>query len=134
MTSQWKLQQHCHSQHGKNDGKAQLKKDIKAKSNTDYDCGYCSSKFSYDYALSRHLKEVHRFTDKNLVYAPMEALTFKCTECTSSFLRRSNLKRHKETVHAVTKLFVCSSCEKEFSRKNSYDRHFNNKICQKNST
>ena len=55
MTSQWKLQQNCHSQHGKNDGKAQLKKHKKAKSNTDYDCGYCSSKFSYDYALSRHL-------------------------------------------------------------------------------
>jgi hypothetical protein len=43
---------------------------------------------------------------------------FKCDQCSRSFSRNHDLKRHKR-IHLVVKPFPCGHCEKSFSRKDA---------------
>ncbi|KAI9311626.1 hypothetical protein BX666DRAFT_2031781 [Dichotomocladium elegans] len=49
--------------------------------------------------------------------------THRCIECTTSFGRRQDLKRHASTVHKRLLPFECQSCRRHFSRKDSMLRH-----------
>jgi uncharacterized Zn-finger protein len=50
---------------------------------------------------------------------------FKCDQCSQSFHRNHDLKRHKR-VHLVVKPFPCNYCAKSFSRKDALKvRHAN---------
>jgi hypothetical protein len=51
---------------------------------------------------------------------------FKCDECTQSFNRNHDLKRHKK-IHLAVKPFPCTFCEKAFSRKDAL------KVCKLHS-
>lgn len=43
---------------------------------------------------------------------------FKCDQCSQSFNRNHDLKRHKK-IHLAVKPFPCTFCEKAFSRKDA---------------
>ena len=48
---------------------------------------------------------------------------YLCTLCESGFLRKSDLKKHIEAVHAGIKPHQCPSCESSFSQKCNMKRH-----------
>ena len=96
------------------------------------ECSDCGKIFTFTRALLRHLKEVHRYTEENLDYAPDDSDTLHCKECDATFLREAHLKRHKETVHGSgnrRKMINCPSCGHKFSRKDSLTRHMKKNIC-----
>jgi uncharacterized Zn-finger protein len=48
----------------------------------------------------------------------------ECDECEVDFTRKSDAKRHRETVHRSDGEFVCEKCRnKRFSRKDALQRH-----------
>ncbi|KAK0615789.1 hypothetical protein B0T17DRAFT_619402 [Bombardia bombarda] len=47
---------------------------------------------------------------------------FKCDQCTQSFNRNHDLKRHKR-IHLAVKPYPCTRCDKSFSRKDALKRH-----------
>lgn len=49
---------------------------------------------------------------------PQSERPFKCDQCTQSFSRNHDLKRHKR-IHLAVKPFPCSFCSKSFSRKDA---------------
>ncbi|KAG6034093.1 hypothetical protein E4U41_006682 [Claviceps citrina] len=57
---------------------------------------------------------------------------FKCDQCTQSFSRNHDLKRHKR-IHLAVKPFPCSFCSKSFSRKDALKRHRLVKGCENKS-
>ncbi|KAG5921739.1 hypothetical protein E4U42_005720 [Claviceps africana] len=57
---------------------------------------------------------------------------FKCDQCTQSFSRNHDLKRHKR-IHLAVKPFPCSFCSKSFSRKDALKRHRLVKGCETKS-
>ena len=46
----------------------------------------------------------------------------KCTFCSKTFHKKSNLERHEATVHNVQN-YECDKCLKAFSRKDNLERH-----------
>ncbi|KAG7809954.1 hypothetical protein KL924_002222 [Ogataea haglerorum] len=49
---------------------------------------------------------------------------FRCSQCTSSFTRRSRLKEHCRKVHEGEKLvFICDHCHKVMSSRENLNRH-----------
>ncbi|PNY25525.1 Transcriptional regulator prz1 [Tolypocladium capitatum] len=54
---------------------------------------------------------------------------FKCDQCTQSFSRNHDLKRHKR-IHLAVKPFPCNYCSKSFSRKDALKRHRLVKGCE----
>ena len=48
---------------------------------------------------------------------------FKCDQCTQSFSRNHDLKRHKR-IHLAVKPFPCTYCSKQFSRKDALKVRF----------
>jgi uncharacterized Zn-finger protein len=54
---------------------------------------------------------------------------FKCDQCTQSFSRNHDLKRHKR-IHLAVKPFPCTFCSKSFSRKDALKRHRLVKGCE----
>ncbi|CAI4211140.1 unnamed protein product [Parascedosporium putredinis] len=57
---------------------------------------------------------------------------FRCDQCTQSFNRNHDLKRHKR-IHLAVKPFPCTSCDKSFSRKDALKRHRLVKGCDTDS-
>ncbi|KAK3312754.1 hypothetical protein B0H66DRAFT_380136 [Apodospora peruviana] len=53
---------------------------------------------------------------------------FKCDQCSQSFSRNHDLKRHKR-IHLAAKPFSCPHCQKCFSRKDALKRHSLVKAC-----
>ncbi|KJZ74795.1 hypothetical protein HIM_05912 [Hirsutella minnesotensis 3608] len=54
---------------------------------------------------------------------------FKCEQCTQSFSRNHDLKRHRR-IHLAVKPFPCNFCSKSFSRKDALKRHRLVKGCE----
>ena len=50
-------------------------------------------------------------------------INFRCESCHKNFKRKSDLKRHTETIHRGSISFPCQSCGKNFSRKRDLKRH-----------
>ena len=50
-------------------------------------------------------------------------INFRCESCHKNFKRKSDLKRHTETIHRGSISFPCESCGKNFSRKRDLKRH-----------
>ncbi|QPG97388.1 hypothetical protein C2857_006243 [Epichloe festucae Fl1] len=63
---------------------------------------------------------------------PQSERPFKCDQCTQSFSRNHDLKRHKR-IHLAVKPFPCSFCSKSFSRKDALKRHRLVKGCENKS-
>ncbi|KAG5965541.1 hypothetical protein E4U56_001742 [Claviceps arundinis] len=63
---------------------------------------------------------------------PQSERPFKCDQCTQSFSRNHDLKRHKR-IHLAVKPFPCSFCSKSFSRKDALKRHRLVKGCETKS-
>ncbi|KAJ9111020.1 hypothetical protein QFC22_006616 [Naganishia vaughanmartiniae] len=53
----------------------------------------------------------------------------KCDQCSQSFNRNHDLKRHKR-IHLEVKPFACSACRKQFSRRDALTRHWLVKKCE----
>ncbi|GHJ89072.1 hypothetical protein NliqN6_5474 [Naganishia liquefaciens] len=53
----------------------------------------------------------------------------KCDQCTQSFNRNHDLKRHKR-IHLDVKPFACNACQKQFSRRDALKRHWLVKNCE----
>ncbi|KYK59911.1 hypothetical protein DCS_01045 [Drechmeria coniospora] len=60
---------------------------------------------------------------------PQSERPFKCDQCTQSFSRNHDLKRHKR-IHLAVKPFPCNYCSKSFSRKDALKRHRLVKGCE----
>ncbi|PTD05256.1 hypothetical protein FCULG_00002422 [Fusarium culmorum] len=60
---------------------------------------------------------------------PQSERPFKCDQCTQSFSRNHDLKRHKR-IHLAVKPFPCTFCSKSFSRKDALKRHRLVKGCE----
>ncbi|ODH47153.1 hypothetical protein GX48_06748 [Paracoccidioides brasiliensis] len=55
---------------------------------------------------------------------------YRCDQCSQSFRRNHDLKRHKR-IHLAVKPFPCDHCAKSFSRKDALKRHILVKGCDK---
>ena len=91
-----------------------------------FQCEDCDKMFSAGKTLVRHMRLVHRYTDKNLDYAPIDNDILACSDCDATFLRDYNLRRHQDTVHkekVTLKPILCAFCGKEFTRKDNLARH-----------
>ena len=71
-------------------------------------CGY---HHEWPSKIIDHVKTVHQ-----------KIKDFKCDQCSKSFGRNSNLKRHKEIIHLQEK-FDCEICEKKYTTKQNRDIH-----------
>lgn len=76
-----------------------------------FQCGVCSFNTDQHPTLIYHIKQVHNM-DK----------PFLCTQCTKTFVRRSDLRKHT-FVHAGIRLFSCDICKKSFTRNTNLTKH-----------
>lgn len=74
-------------------------------------CVACAFKTDQHPTLIYHVKQVHNM-DK----------PFLCTQCTKTFVRRSDLRKHT-FVHAGIRLFSCDICKKSFTRNTNLTKH-----------
>ncbi|TGZ82466.1 hypothetical protein EX30DRAFT_347786 [Ascodesmis nigricans] len=61
---------------------------------------------------------------------PQQERPFRCDQCSQSFSRNHDLKRHKK-IHLAVKPHPCDNCDKSFSRKDALKRHRLVKGCAK---
>ena len=111
----------------------ELEKSEELEEEEKFECEDCGKFLKYEKSLILHRKFVHRYTTKNLDYAPDDDDLFECSESNAKFLRKDVLRRHKDTVHKkriTWKVIICPSCGKEFSRKDSFTRHLRKQICK----
>jgi DNA-directed RNA polymerase subunit RPC12/RpoP len=52
---------------------------------------------------------------------------FSCNRCNKTFTRKSNLKRHQDSVHSTERPFQCPYCSFSTKRKDILDRHIREK-------
>ncbi|GFX63391.1 uncharacterized protein TNCV_3619941 [Trichonephila clavipes] len=77
----------------------------------------CQKNFVTNYILKRYTLQVH---EKNAV--------LQCADCSKKFVRESDLKRHRDSVHSTEKI-TCKFCDTSFTRKDNLLKHLNNKRC-----
>ncbi|KAI9363497.1 hypothetical protein DFJ73DRAFT_610004, partial [Zopfochytrium polystomum] len=46
-----------------------------------------------------------------------------CDLCTARFAHMHDLRRHKNSVHSLSRPFLCRRCNRSFKRENTYQRH-----------
>ncbi|EDN08538.1 predicted protein [Histoplasma mississippiense (nom. inval.)] len=63
-------------------------------------------------------------------HPPPDDRPYRCDQCTQSFRRNHDLKRHKR-IHLAVKPYPCDHCAKSFSRKDALKRHILVKGCDK---
>ena len=91
-----------------------------------YKCDDCCITFSNKRNLKRHNKEKHFDTGgANLGFVEdLEELNLiTCLQCEKKFKRKSELKRHEDSVHRTEENFQCPNCSKTFARKDNLIRH-----------
>lgn len=76
-----------------------------------YECVACSFKTDQHPTLIYHIKQAHNMEKP-----------FLCTQCTKTFVRRSDLRKHT-FVHAGIRLFSCDICKKSFTRNTNLTKH-----------
>ncbi|GFX60351.1 uncharacterized protein TNCV_4741071 [Trichonephila clavipes] len=54
----------------------------------------------------------------------------QCADCSTKFVRESDLKRHRDSVHSTEKI-TCKFCYTSFTRKDNLLKHLNNKRCER---
>ena len=88
------------------------KKDHMKKHEAGFPCAECGKMFAYESGLRDHGK-VHT-TDRSE----------KCETCGAEFKRKSELKAHIESKHAVDRqAFSCQTCPKKFATKKLLSQH-----------
>ncbi|CAJ1080078.1 histone-lysine N-methyltransferase PRDM9-like [Xyrichtys novacula] len=55
----------------------------------------------------------------------------KCGQCGATFIKSGFLKRHEQTVHAVSKSYNCERCSKVFTTSANLKQHQKNNTCKK---
>ncbi|KAF8427500.1 hypothetical protein EV426DRAFT_699330 [Tirmania nivea] len=97
-------------------GQAQRKKRrLTEPGEANYHCQTCGKYFSRVWNYNAH-RETHD---------PSRPKPHVCTEpnCKKAFVRRTDLTRHVQCVHAKDKKFKCSMCNNRFARKDTLRRH-----------
>lgn len=62
-----------------------------------------------------------------------EEKAFQCTQCSLSFRRNHDLKRHLK-IHLPVRPYVCKFCSKGFNRKDALRRHLMSNACKMNKS
>ena len=106
-------------------------------------CLHCGKKFNRNYALNRHIKNVHEkeksyictICQKTFGYGAVGELNIHmrvvhggerhhtCVKCKKSFGSICNLKSHISTVHERERPHTCKVCRKPFARVSTLKRH-----------
>ncbi|EQL31824.1 C2H2 finger domain-containing protein, variant 1 [Blastomyces dermatitidis ER-3] len=76
--------------------------------------------------FSGHPNHIHGL----MQHPPPDDRPYRCDQCTQSFRRNHDLKRHKR-IHLAVKPYPCDHCAKSFSRKDALKRHILVKGCDK---
>ena len=92
-------------------------KNIKASDDRDIDCTGCGK------VLTHKVKPGNQYSTKNGGgFTETESGIFVCTECGKLFARKEDVMHH-QSIHKVTKDWVCHLCAKLFSSSISLDHH-----------
>ena len=77
------------------------------------ECHQCHKTFSDQKTLKQHIALVHVATS-----------TYKCGKCDFNFVRKGDLLRHEENVHAKKPVQIkCDNCDKSFRRRDNLLKH-----------
>ncbi|KAL4918369.1 hypothetical protein BDW62DRAFT_67989 [Aspergillus aurantiobrunneus] len=77
------------------------------------ECIICGAKFTRRSNCREHMRK----------HNPTARKTFPCEECGKALGRRTDLKRHVESVHRGIRKFGCEQCGARFSRPDTLTRH-----------
>ncbi|KAH7136884.1 hypothetical protein B0J13DRAFT_677676 [Dactylonectria estremocensis] len=93
------------------------------------ECSLVPFGFSSNKDLEKHLRTYHPdMSDQLSGFAQLDRRVvpnakFQCTLCQRSYTRNGNLKGHMNSAHLGRRPYACSTCGKEFARKNDRTRH-----------
>lgn len=93
------------------------------------------SKLSFDEYIAKRSppSQLHQsFSETSPIgFKSNEEKTFQCTQCSLSFRRNHDLKRHLK-IHLPVRPYVCKLCSKGFNRKDALRRHIMSNACKMN--
>lgn len=81
-------------------------------------CGVCSKYFKNRRCFTRHYIHIHKCEKK-----------FACRHCDEKFIHWATRSGHEANQHGVGFKFECPKCQKQFYRKDRFDKH--DKVCWK---
>lgn len=64
-------------------------------------CDTCNKVFSSQKSLNKHLRNIHKQTEKNVHSFEYDMFNQKCLECRISFRQISDLRYHLQNFHKV---------------------------------